>query len=128
TDLIRLINEKKAYGALNHGDKKIQAEFINDLFEDPQLLLDKLSGDARYIVPGDPVKSGFFKKLTFDGPMYKVFSEDEIELWRRWVVWLPTKSQPNPAPVPAPAPPAPPQQGVAELMAILIAALKDDQQ
>jgi hypothetical protein len=126
TDLIQLINRKKAYGRFNHGDKKIQAEFINDLFEDPQLLLDKLSGDKNYITPGDPVNSGFFKKLTFDGPMYKVFSDDEIEMWRRWVVWLGAKPQPQPQP-PAPAPQPVPPQGSGQLMAALIAALKDDQ-
>lgn len=127
TDLINLINQKKAYGRLNHGDKKIQTEFINDLFEDPQLLLDKLAGDKRLITPGDPVNSGFFQKLTFDGPMYKVFSDDEIELWRRWVVWLPTKAKSQPPPQPSgPAPSAPPA-GIAESMAALIAALKDEQ-
>ena len=123
TDLIDMINQKKAYGRFNHGSKTIQGELINDLFEDPQLLLDKLSGDKRYITPGDPVNSGFLQKLTFDGPMYKVFSDDEIELWRRWVVWLGAKPQPQPKP-PAPAPPA---QGPAQLMAALIAALKNDQ-
>ena len=126
TDLIDMINLKKAYGRFNHGSKKIQGEFINDLFEDPQLLLEKLSGDKRYISPGDPVNSGFFQKLTFDGPMYKVFSDDEIELWRRWVVWLAGKPQPQPQP-PAPAPAPPAAQGPAQLMAALIAALKNDQ-
>jgi hypothetical protein len=126
TYLKEMIERKKPYGRLNHGDKKIQGEFINDLFEDPQLLLDKLSGEPRYITPGDPVNSGFFKKLTFDGPMYKVFSDDEIELWRRWVVWLGA----NAKPVPAPAPPAPapvPGGAIADQMAALVAALKDDQ-
>ena len=125
TYLKELIERKEAYGRFNHGDKKIHAEFINDLFEDPQLLLDKLSSDKNLIIPGDPVNSGFFKKLTFDGPMYKVFSEDEIELWRRWVVWLGAQQQAQPAP-PAPAP-VPGGQPIAEQMAALIAALKDDQ-
>ena len=60
--------------------------------------------------------------------MYKVFSDDEIETWRRWVTWLPNKTQPQPQPQPpAPAPPSPPTQGVAQLMGALISALKDDQ-
>jgi hypothetical protein len=123
TDLIDLINRKKVYGRLNHGNKKIQSELINDLFEDPQVLLNKLASDKRLIIPGDPVNSGFFQKLTFDGPMYKVFSDDEIEMWRRWVVWL-GKPQPQPSPAPSPAPPAP---GIAQMMAALIAALKNEQ-
>lgn len=128
TDLVDLITRKKVYGRFNHGDKKIQSELINDLFEDPQLLLKKLAGDKNLIVPGDPVNSGLFEKLTFDGPMYKVFSDDEIELWRRWVVWLPGKSQPQPQPQPpAPPPPKPPRVGIAQQMAALIAALKDVQ-
>jgi hypothetical protein len=125
TDLINLINQKKPYGRFNHGNKTVAKEFINDLFEDPQLLLVKLAGDPNYITPGDPVKSKFFQKLTFDGPMYKVFSDDEIELWRRWVIWLGRTPAPQP---PAPAPgPQPPAQGSAQLMAGLIAALKDQQ-
>lgn len=125
TDLIELINQKKAYGRFNHGDKKIQTELINDLFEDPQLLLNKLSGDRKYVIPGDPVNSGFFQKLTFDGPMYKVFADDEIEMWRRWVVWLAKRPQQQP---PAPAPPIPPAQDAARLMAALISSLKDQQE
>jgi hypothetical protein len=125
TALIDLINRKKPYGSLNHGDKKIAKEFINDLFEDPQLLLRKLAVEKSYIVPGDPVHSGFFQKLTFDGPMYKVFSDDEIDLWRQWVVWLGTK------PAPTPAPPSPQPQPVpgdsARLMATLISTLKEQQ-
>jgi hypothetical protein len=125
THLKELIAQKKAYGRFNHGEKKIQGELINDLFEDSQLFLDKLSADNRYIIPGDPVNSGFFKKLTFDGPMYKVFSDDEIELWRRWVTWLGTRQQPQPV-QPVPVSPAGSQM-IAEQMAALIAALKDDQ-
>lgn len=128
TDLIDLIERKKKYGRFNHGTKKIQNEFINDLFEDPQLLLNKLAADRRYIVPGDPTKSGFFQKLTFDGPMYKVFNDDEIELWRRWVIWLPTKTQPAPTPAPSPPVPAPTPPGtIGDRMAMLISTLKDEQ-
>ncbi|HTU48776.1 MAG TPA: LodA/GoxA family CTQ-dependent oxidase [Bryobacteraceae bacterium] len=130
SDLIDLVNRKRAYGRLNHGDKRIQSELINDLFEDPQLLLDKLSSDKNYITPGDPGNSGFFQKLTFDGPMYKVFTDDEIEVWRRWVVWLGSKPQAQPhapAPQPPAQPPQPSAQGPAQLMAALIAALKDQQ-
>jgi hypothetical protein len=123
TDMIEIINRKKSYGRFNHGDKKIQSELINDLFEDPQLLLDKLSSDRKYILPGDPVHSGFFQKLTFDGPMYKVFSDDEIDKWRSWIVWLARKPQPQPQP---PSPPPSPGD-IAQLMAALIAALKEAQ-
>jgi hypothetical protein len=59
--------------------------------------------------------------------MYKVFSDDEIELWRRWVVWLGSQAQPQPSPAPPTPAPAPGGQTIAEQMAALIAALKDDQ-
>jgi lipocalin len=41
--------------------------------------------DNGYIIPGKPNESKFFKLLEFrGGPMYHVFTEDEIKLWRDW--------------------------------------------
>src|SRR5258708_4205274 len=57
---------------------------INSLFVDPPALLQALQ-DNGYIIPGKPNESEFFKLLEFrGGPMYHVFTEDEIKLWRDW--------------------------------------------
>jgi hypothetical protein len=81
--LLAMIQRKAPYARLNHGDKRLGNSPINDLFEHPDQLLQALVS-ANYIVPGDPAASRFFKLLEFTGPMYKVFTEDEIELWQDW--------------------------------------------
>jgi len=92
-----LIARKAPYGRLNHngltiprptpGDRK-KPPTINSLFDDPPGLLKALkeSNNPKYIVPGKPDESKFFELLEFrGGPMYHVFSEDEIKLWRDWI-------------------------------------------
>lgn len=148
TDLLDLIERKKQYGQLNHGARKIGGQLINDLFEDPQELLNRLAGDRRFVIAGNPEQSNFFQRLTFDGPMYKVFTDQEIDLWREWVLWLPSKpvrtaapfdpcarpygstDQPQPAPAPAPLPtpiPGPTSPTIADEMALIIQTLKPEQ-
>ena len=73
TEVIEIINQKKSYGRFNHGDKKIQSEFINDLFEDPQLLLNKLSGDKKYIIPGDPGEQWVLRETDLRRPNVQSF-------------------------------------------------------
>lgn len=80
-----IIKSKKKYGSLNHGNKKLGGQLINDLFEDPDAFLDALE-KAGYIVPGHPEQSKFFFLTSFEGPMYKVFTDDELLAWTEWVV------------------------------------------
>ena len=101
TRLLKVIERKKPYARYNHGQKQLGANYINDWFEDPQGLLDTLAATKDLIIPGDIEKSRFFQRLTFEGPMYKVFSEQEVDLWREWVLWLPKKRKAEPAPVDA---------------------------
>ncbi|MFM0351110.1 LodA/GoxA family CTQ-dependent oxidase [Paraburkholderia sp. RL17-347-BIC-D] len=82
-----IMESKKKYGSLNHGDKKLGAQFINNLFEDPGAFQTALV-DAGYIVPGHPEQSSFFRLTSFDGPMYKVFTDDELQVLEEWTVWL----------------------------------------
>jgi hypothetical protein len=86
--LVALIGRKRAYASRNHGNKQLGAEKINDLFEYPAELLAELSA-SQWIVPGHPELSLFLKHLTtYNGPMYKVFNEKELDLWSEWIVWL----------------------------------------
>ncbi|MDB5295488.1 MAG: Lysine-epsilon oxidase [Phycisphaerales bacterium] len=100
--LVSMIQRKATYARLNHGDRTLGANRINDLFDRPGVLLKSLL-DAKYIVAGDPESSKFFKLMEFTGPMYKVFSADEIELWKQWVRSLAQDVSPAPAPGPADA-------------------------
>src|SRR5258708_8922019 len=57
---------------------------LSSLCVHPPALLQALQ-DNGYIIPGKPNESEFFKLLEFrGGPMYHVFTEDEIKLWRDW--------------------------------------------
>jgi hypothetical protein len=89
-----LIDQKRQFGQFNHNRKELKGTTVNDWFDDPGGLLDALI-DAGYIVPGKPDESKFFKLLEFrGGPMYHVFTEDEIKLWRDWTL---EKGQPKKA-------------------------------
>jgi hypothetical protein len=87
--VIEMIERKKRYGNLNHG--RVQG-MSNDLFDDPPHLLAVLRGlekDGRpMIVPGRPDESQLLHLFTFDGPMYKVFTAAEQQLWRDWIASL----------------------------------------
>ena len=83
--LEQLVERKKTYGQYNHGAKRLAGAPINEWFNDPRGLLRALITEG-LIVPGKPDDSPFFELLGFRGPMYHVFSEEEIRLWRRWTL------------------------------------------
>ena len=110
--IYELMLRKKQYGSLNHGDRRLGANLINDLFEDPDAFMQGLI-DANYIVPGSVAASSFFKVISFEGPMYKVFTDDEVRLWEEWVEWLGQQTQPQK-----------PETDPAKLMAMCVDALR----
>ncbi len=104
---IALIEHKAPFGQLNHGTKMIGTNRINDWFRDPPAFLDALV-EANYVIPSDPDNSALFKLFQFDGgPMYNVFSPEEIGVWRNWVLSLVAQLQ---------ATPVPPAQGMLQLI------------
>ncbi|XUL87631.1 LodA/GoxA family CTQ-dependent oxidase [Streptomyces galilaeus] len=111
--LLDLITRKAPYAAQNHDRKNLGGTRLNDWFLDPAGLLRELQ-DSGLIVPGDPDRSPFFEKTTSTGPMYKVFSDDELELWRQWTRSL---TAPPPEPVPTPL----------KAMTLLVDALRNRQ-
>ena len=86
-EMAAMIASKQQYASLMHGDIKIGENRLNDWFEDPFGLMVALQ-EAGIIVPGN-LDSPMFRLMSFDGPMYKVFTDDQIELWQRWVLSLP---------------------------------------
>jgi hypothetical protein len=89
----RMIEQKREYGQFNHRDKTLDSRSINTWFLDPDGFLDALVKDEQ-IVPGDPENSPFFTLLEFHGgPMYRVFTEAEIKLWREWTLQLPNEKE-----------------------------------
>jgi hypothetical protein len=98
---------------MNHGSKRLGANLINDWFDDPPGFLQELVR-SRLLIPGDPDNSPFFNLLRFSGPMYKVFTEDEIKLWTDW-----TREATGTVP------PPPVETDVAKNMVRLVESLKD---
>ena len=70
-----------------HGDIMLGENRLNDWFEDPFGLLEALQ-EAGIIIPGN-LDSPMFRLMSFNGPMYKVFNDEQQRLWQRWVLSLP---------------------------------------
>ncbi len=83
-----MVRERAPRARVNHGQKRLGGQLLNDLFADPAKLMAALI-DGGMIVAGDPGNSPFFSLLTPGGPMYKVFTDTEIGTWRTWVRSLP---------------------------------------
>ncbi|MBV8753567.1 MAG: LodA/GoxA family CTQ-dependent oxidase [Pseudonocardiales bacterium] len=83
--LENLIRRKKTFGQYNHSTCALCGVPINEWFNEPTGFLRALI-KAGFIVPGKPASSPFLGLLGFRGPMYRVFTEAEIELWRRWTL------------------------------------------
>ncbi|MFI6005774.1 hypothetical protein ACIA98_36210 [Streptomyces sp. NPDC051366] len=82
--LVRVIEAKAPRGSFNHAKKMLGGTYINNLFDNPEAFLKHLSA-SELVVKGSPKRSTFFQLLSWDGPMYKVFNDEEIDLWRDWI-------------------------------------------
>ncbi|EIF28464.1 hypothetical protein BCh11DRAFT_03874 [Burkholderia sp. Ch1-1] len=88
--MIRLIQRKGAHAVGYHERLKIgEAAFDNLIIDDPVAFVCGLER-SRWIAPGHPDKSLFITRLIeFGGPMFRVFSDPEIETIRRWITAIP---------------------------------------
>jgi hypothetical protein len=82
-----MFEAKAAYARQNHGTKKLGPNFMNDWFDDPYGLLQELVASG-YIIPGKPNESPIFELMSFTGPMFHVFTDDEQVLWRDYITSL----------------------------------------
>lgn len=74
--MVAMIQSKAEYARQNHGTKQLGPNLMNDWFDDPDGLLDELVV-AGYIIPGKPDASPIFELMSFTGPMFHVFTDDE---------------------------------------------------
>ncbi|XXY50161.1 LodA/GoxA family CTQ-dependent oxidase [Sorangium sp. So ce269] len=81
--VIAIIEHKRPYANRNHGTKRLGPNLLNNWFDDPKGLLEELRRSGM-IVDGKPELSPFFQLTSFGGPMYKVFTDEQIEVWRDW--------------------------------------------
>ncbi|XYI03786.1 LodA/GoxA family CTQ-dependent oxidase [Sorangium sp. So ce1128] len=81
--VIAIIEQKRPYANRNHGTKRLGPNLLNDWFDDPSGLLGELRRSGM-IVDGEPELSPFFQLTSFEGPMYKVFTDEQLEVWKDW--------------------------------------------
>jgi hypothetical protein len=85
--MIDMINCKKPYASLSHRKKMLGLNFINDWFLELNGFLNELIKSG-IIIPGKPDISPITQLMSFNGPMYHVFTEDEQALWQNWIMSL----------------------------------------
>jgi hypothetical protein len=86
--LADLITRKAKYGSLNHLENRLGAHRLNDLFDRPDVFIQELASSP-WVVPGNPDDSRLLTYLTtFEGPMFKVFDDKDLALFREWILWL----------------------------------------
>lgn len=109
--MLEMVARKKPFSQLNHGDKKLGENTLNQWPDDPEGFLKALQ-ESRFITPGNAAESLIMRLMTTQGPMYKVFTPAEVQLWRDWINSL------NVAPIARPAAREiiPPDQAFAELL------------
>jgi L-Lysine epsilon oxidase N-terminal/L-lysine epsilon oxidase C-terminal domain/Iron-containing redox enzyme len=94
--VIEMIERKAHYGSMNHDQHMLGNNYINELFLDPPGFLKALE-DSDLFVPGEPEESPFFELTSFEtGRMYRVFTEEELELWADWCRSLGQPEPPKP--------------------------------
>jgi len=80
-----LINTKASFGSMNHRQRHLGKDPINKLFSKPEKFMKALEKSA-WVVLGYPEHSPLVNYLTqFQGPMYKVFDDADMILWRNWI-------------------------------------------
>jgi hypothetical protein len=98
--MIAMIERKKKYGQSNHQTRMIGDTRINEWFNDPPGFLDALATHG-WIVPGDWDNSRMKRLTSFEtGPMFRVFTDDELALWENYTNSLGT-TPPKPVPQPS---------------------------
>ena len=98
--MARIVREKARYARTAHGTVQLGEHSLAMLFSEPEMLLDALHQHG-WVNPSHPRKSRFVEQLLgFRGPMYKVFSDDEIAALLDWIASLDGQPVPVPKPVP----------------------------
>lgn len=118
--MIRLVQRKAPYAIQVHAGKTVAGQSLTELFMQPERLLKALV-DAKYVDPDSPRDSKFLELLSFNGPMYKVFTEAEVDTLLDWVESL----RPRLGNCVDPLPDVPTPGGLPEKVVEIIAAHAD---
>ncbi|MFJ6657093.1 iron-containing redox enzyme family protein [Streptomyces sp. NPDC091377] len=99
-DVWRLLFSRARQAAVYHGRFRLAgrplAEWFADIEAGPGDFLDALAASP-LVRPGDPDRSPLVKGLISEtGPMFRVFTDEEVAAIRRWILRLPTAAPPGP--------------------------------
>lgn len=88
----QLVRERAREGAVYHHGYAIGGGTLSQLLEraktDPDVLLDELA-QTRLVKPGNAGRSALVNGLIGPkGPMFRVFSGDDVEIISNWIDWL----------------------------------------
>jgi len=99
--MLSMIENKADFGSRNHQNHMVGPSRIDDWFSNPPAFLDALV-EHGYLIPGQWANSRMLQLMSFEtGPMFRVFTDSEIQLWQDYTNAL---GQPAPAPVPVVSP------------------------
>lgn len=116
--MIAMIERKANFGSRNHQNHMVGPSRIDEWFCNPPAFLDALV-EHDYVTPGNWADSRMLALMNFEtGPMYRVFTDDEIQLWEDF-----TNSLAHPVP-----PPPPPPVSPARAMMLVVDQLRPVQQ
>ncbi|WP_421736656.1 LodA/GoxA family CTQ-dependent oxidase [Caulobacter sp.] len=108
--MLDMIQRKANYGSRNHQKHMVGPSRIDEWFADPPGFLQALQ-DHGWITPGDWQNSRMHGLMNFEtGPMYRVFTDDEIALWEAYT---------NGLTAPPPPPPPPPVSSARAMAAVI---------
>ena len=84
--MIRLVRKKAKYAVGYHSRLKLANHSFDELIvQDPERFVQQL-GRSRWVSPGQPEVSLLLTRLiAFGGPMFRVFSDTEIDVIRCWI-------------------------------------------
>tara|TARA_A100000171_G_C2135245_1_gene149690 strand:+ start:1582 stop:3765 length:2184 start_codon:yes stop_codon:yes gene_type:complete len=83
---IEIIKEKAYLSSFAHGDLSLRGRTLNDWFMDPEEFVDTLEKCSHLVIPGSPEESRFLTDLvSFEGPMFKIFSDNELTIISQWI-------------------------------------------
>src|ERR1700681_629433 len=101
--MLAMIKRKADFGSRNHQHHMVENGRIDEWFADPPGFLAALR-TAGYVIPGDWANSRMKALMDFEtGPMFRVFTDDEIALWEQYTESLALPPTPKPPPADSPA-------------------------
>jgi Iron-containing redox enzyme len=95
--MMELVRSKAAYAFGYHRHSRLGAKSVDDYLNpsnvDPEALLRDLARSP-YVRPNDSERSPLLSRLAaFGGPMFRVFSPDELQTIARWIDSLPVGAE-----------------------------------